>query len=305
VILPLLLGSSLEKGGGLARFAQQAGFLHDHQFYLWAYVSNFAQAARGSEWFMAGHFWSLAVEEHFYLVWPVVIWLIRDRRDAMRFCLIVAGSALVLRLTLVALVGEIVNVYFLTFCRMDSLALGGFVALAARGMGGIEPLVKPAKGIALGLGTMLGVWMLARGGLDNRTDPLMQSIGFSVLGVFFAALVVLVVAAGESGALAGRALTTPALRTVGKYSYGLYVFHHLILYVTPVLFPVAELSAAFRSPVAGALAMIAINVMLTCVAAYASWHLFEKHFLRLKRFFSTRDSSAEPAEVRALQPVAA
>jgi peptidoglycan/LPS O-acetylase OafA/YrhL len=285
VVLPLIVGGSVGKGGGLARLAGQLGFLHDHQLYLWTYVSNFAQAARGAEWYMAGHFWSLAVEEHFYLVWPVIIWLIHERRNAMRFCLVVAACALVFRLTLVAMVGETVNVYFLTFCRMDSLALGGFVALAARGPGGIEPLLKPAKGIALGLGTMLGVWMLARGGLDNRTDPLMQSIGFSILGVFFAAVVVLVIALGESASHVGRIFTAPALRTVGKYSYGLYVFHHLILYVTPVVLPVSTVAKVFGSPVVGAGATIALNTLLTAIAAFASWHLFEKHFLKLKRLF--------------------
>ena len=287
VVLPLALGAFASRGGGFVRLGAEVQSIQDRQAWLWAYGSNVLQTLRSSDWSMAGHFWSLAVEEHFYLVWPAALLLFAGRRGAMFFCAAVAATALALRVAVVTTAFDTFNVYFLTFCRMDSLAVGGFIALAARGAGGLAPLIKPAKGVAIGTGTALLVWMIARGGLENHQDPLMQSVGFTVVAAFFAAVLLIVVAARPAGPT-GRVFASPVLRWFGKYSYGLYVFHHLILFLTPLVLPSAKLREITGSTPLAALASIAINAALSIVAAYLSWHLYEKWFLRLKRFFHTQ-----------------
>ena len=57
-----------------------------HQIWLWIYLQNIVNRWLHVDWAFCNHFWSLAVEEHFYLVWPVLIWLC-DRRGAIWACI--------------------------------------------------------------------------------------------------------------------------------------------------------------------------------------------------------------------------
>src|SRR5262245_8154482 len=69
-----------------ATFATEVQPAVDAQGWLWLYGANVLQSVRGS-WCLGplNHFWSLAIEEHFYLAWPAVIFL-SSRRTAMRIC---------------------------------------------------------------------------------------------------------------------------------------------------------------------------------------------------------------------------
>jgi peptidoglycan/LPS O-acetylase OafA/YrhL len=88
-------------------------------------------------------------------------------------------------------------------------------------------------------------------------------------------------------------LTAAPLRFFGKYSYGLYIIHGLL---SPVLFarlPDTLFIAATHSVVMGVFACVIVRIASCTVAAFLSWHLFEKRFLRLKRYF--RKDSERPA----------
>src|SRR5262249_1302664 len=78
------------------------------------------------------HLWSLAVEEHFYLVWPLIV-LMFDRRALMKIAAALIAGALVLRIALAMNHVTYIASYTLTPCRMDALAIGAFLALASRG----------------------------------------------------------------------------------------------------------------------------------------------------------------------------
>ncbi len=120
------------------------------------------------------------------------------------------------------------------------------------------------------------IWLA--GGFLDWAHWLVQTVGFSLLGAFFGALLALVVYV-PADTLWGRFWAAAPLRFFGKYSFGLYVFHHLLLPFTLVLFPPAQLGVAGH---------VILSAGLALLLALISWHGYEKHFLGLKRLFPYR-----------------
>ena len=114
----------------------------EHQIWAWLYAVNIYIAKEG-DWSFSylEHFWSLCVEEHFYLFWPAVVFLlVRRPRVLLAVCLAIAFGAMLARLT-----GSLMGLswwttYVLTPFRLDGLALGAFLAVLVRQPGGLERL---------------------------------------------------------------------------------------------------------------------------------------------------------------------
>ena len=107
-----------------------------HQIWLWIYLQNIFNRWLHVDWAFCNHFWSLAVEEHSYLVWPVLIWLC-DRRGAIRACISLVLLALALRFLILSQ-RSYFDPYTFTPCRIDSLAIGGLTALLIRSPSGVR-----------------------------------------------------------------------------------------------------------------------------------------------------------------------
>jgi len=251
------------------------------QGWLWSYLGNVLFAREGG--FQAspftGHFWSLAVEEQFYLAWPLLVWMLPRKRLAV-LCLGLVAGAFALRLGIHRTTFNSTAAYVLTPARMDTLALGALVAIAAR-----EPAwwsrVRRIAPWALGVSmvAVAAVW-IHQGGLFGG-DPVVQVWAFGPLGAGFAALLVLALD-GPASRLS-RALTRPALRGAGKYSYGLYVLHYpIFLALEAAGFTSLMLAGALGSRLAGMAAFAAVAGAATFAAALLSWNLLEKRFLRWK-----------------------
>jgi peptidoglycan/LPS O-acetylase OafA/YrhL len=253
-----------------------------HQLWLWLYGCNFVRI----DWQWFTHFWSLAVEEQFYLVWPAVVFLL-NRRALIGACLAMIAIALAIRCLRVATHQDFQSTYYFTFCRMDALAVGALLALVSRGPAGIISLLRPARISCCACGVMLLAIFLRNGGSFAINSPLVQTAGFSLLAFFFGGVLVLAVAGSQSGALASL-LHNTTLRFFGKYSYGIYVLHGLGKPWLELAFPVKEFSRIFHSPLLGAMAHLLLSTAASVGAALVSWHLYEKHFLKLKRFFEYR-----------------
>ena len=130
VALPLLLG---------ARY-QLFPEARADQASLWLYVANFLMGFR-NEWCLGSfrHFWSLCVEEHFYLIWPLIIFFC-TRRQALAASLLTIALAIVGRVVWLMLGGPKVAVEAFTCFQCDGLALGSFLALVARGRAEFGPI---------------------------------------------------------------------------------------------------------------------------------------------------------------------
>jgi peptidoglycan/LPS O-acetylase OafA/YrhL len=273
---------------GAAKAAQAGQDLH----WLWFYGTNVRIAETGN--FITAsinHFWTLAVEEHFYLVWPILVYILSPR-GLLRAVVIICASAFALRLCL-QLVGVSDHIIVsLTPCRVDSFAIAGAVALAQTVPRWREWLERIASTAVLPI-LVAGVGLFWLGGGWEDT------LGYTVIAVAFSLLIVCL---GAPGRLQDLFSKRP-LTIVGKYSYALYVFHWPIQIGVGRKLPITALAAHMHSYVVAVILNMLLVGVLASAAAFLTWNLVEKHFLKLKRFFPEPEGAIVPQQGVAL-PIA-
>jgi peptidoglycan/LPS O-acetylase OafA/YrhL len=253
---------------------------YQHQLWLWIYLSNWASPV-GLGVAALTHFWSLAVEEQFYLMWPLVVRAFAPRR-LTAVCVLLIVVALASRIVARA-IGATPHVpYQNTLCRADALAMGAIAACALR-----VPALAPRLAVrqrALVVGTI--ALFVAGGAVTHgypRDGVATQTIGYSILA--WSALVALVLGVlmqARGGRLA--VLLAPApLHSVGKYSYAMYIFHAPIHHELGV--PLLARLGQTQPTVGVTLVYCIVMTAVTYAVALVSYHLLERRFLRLKRRF--------------------
>ena len=260
----------------------------EHSLWYWLYLSNWTQPYQGGS---LPHFWSLAVEEQFYLVWPLVA-LRCSPNQLLRVCVGVAIAGLLLRIGMVAAAVDREAIYMSSLSRMDALALGGAVAAWLRLPGRMDRAVEWRRRVwwlAVGLGAV----GLVGTGFYPRTAPLGQTVGYSVLAATFA-LAILALVADDAAADRSRRtswLALPLLRMLGLYSYGMYVFHKPLhdLVGKPLL---SFLGYPALLPTPLGVAYVAGGILAVTAAGAASYWLFERRFLALRARFPAARAAA-------------
>jgi peptidoglycan/LPS O-acetylase OafA/YrhL len=267
--------------------------------WYWLYLSN-VQAALTGAWQhqTLDITWSLAIEAHFYLVWPLLVRRASERR-LLQICAGTIVVALALRVLLVVAGASPLAAYTLTPCRLDTLATGAGIAILARRPGGLAALARiahvalPASLIAfaaiqtwirLSQPAVSGYEAITRQVLGVNNAPLMQTIGFTVLCMFYGALLVQVLATPAASRF-GRIFEMGWLRSFGRYSYAMYLFHFFVGMLAVSVFTPGNHPRHFV-PAQIASWLLAIGV--TWLLARASWFLLEERVLRLKRYFPYR-----------------
>lgn len=272
-----------------AQFRAERHILVENRWWVLGYAVNWIVAWTGDfsrTPLGTGGFWSLAIEEQYYLVWPAVVVLL-SRRALFRVCIGIALFSLLVRFAMAFAGFAWAAVNFVTFARFDGLALGGALALVARTASGLTPLRRfawAAAGLALaGLAFIHVVFIRSH----HTSAPKVTAMQLALLPILWASTLVLTQTAATSS-LIGAITRAPLLRTFGKYSYSLYLFHgHLVLLpdgmgyeITPHLVP-----KVFGSVLPAQLAYLAITFTICLGLSWLSWNLWENQFLKLKRFF--------------------
>ncbi|MBF4163793.1 acyltransferase family protein [Nocardioides acrostichi] len=245
---------------------------------VWAalFAENVHAAVSGTDYFDQGlehspvqHYWSLSVEEQFYIVWPLlilaVVLLARRRRaphgDLQRA--LRTALAVVVALTVCASLAWSVyathtspaTAYFSTFTRAWELALGAASALALEALGE-RRLPRP---VAAGLG-LAGLGAIAVAAL--AFTPQTPFPGVAALLPVLGTTAVLVAGTGRPRLPAGRLLTLPGMRTVGDWSYALYLWH----------WPVLMIAATYAGrPLRLSEKAVVLALALVLAAATTSW----------------------------------
>jgi peptidoglycan/LPS O-acetylase OafA/YrhL len=225
------------------------------------------------------HFWSLCVEEQFYLIWPFVVWFVGDR---MRLIWTAGGlsvAALGLRIAFVLHFPpryfEMWMQHLLPF-RMDALLIGAVLALVLRGPNA-DFWQRSCKWLF-----MLGAAIMVVGSvLSPSLDSLwFNTVGYSAVAVAAAGLIG---ATLRSGSVAFRLFHLRPLRVLGKYSYGFYVYH--LIWARAWRYLELLLATQLHVPVVGRAILDLGCFAATFIVAKLSYDHFEVRFLRLKKHF--------------------
>jgi peptidoglycan/LPS O-acetylase OafA/YrhL len=257
-------------------FTGQDPWRATHPWWYLTYLSNW-MPGHGKDDLYVSHFWSLAVEEQFYFVWPAVVLLCTRRRLATA-CAFLAATALLLRWVLIADGASSTALYRLTPCRMDPLVLGALIALVMRDevwRGRLRRWLFPlAASAAIVVASV--AWRSGSFDFDNGVT---ETAGVSALAILFACAVFYVVAwKGRASSL----LETSWLRTAGRYSYAVYVVHvvpHLLLFRSAEALIGRQsrlLQPLLRGSYIGGLFALSFG------AGWISWRVLEKPLLKLK-----------------------
>jgi peptidoglycan/LPS O-acetylase OafA/YrhL len=252
------------------------------QFYLLlVYLQNTALWWHGNQpallQSLTGHLWSLAAEEQFYLVWPIIVFWVRDRRKLMWIAAALVLAVPVIRTALLLNGVTFRVIYTSTLCRADSLLAGAWLALAVRGDLKDRVLrIAPITFSAAMLGCLAIAWTTGTFFWDK--NPLVTTIGYSALAVAGASLIAMAL---RPGSTTGAIMNLSPLRWLGKYSYGIYIIHPMIGFLF-----VPWIETHIHGKIASHMAVFVATLLVTFPLAWVSYNLYERRFLGLKRYFA-------------------
>ena len=266
---------------------------------------------------IVAHFWSLGVEEQFYFFWPLLLWLVRPRAIPwVAIGLTIASAAIRLSWALHVGVQALVppasiTIALATVCRLDSLFIGALCAWLYRQPKWMKKLQNWLPWVAATClcsffafftwlitfpeiaGRMIyGVGSTTVHQVDDAMHLFTECGGFTLLAIGFGALV-LFAAHSESRGGGGtqKLLQSRVLAPIGRYSYGIYVYHVPIIglgaiYIFPRLTAQSISEVGFIS-----VAYMVVIAAISFLVAALSYELFEKRLLLLKRIFVARYAS--------------
>lgn len=274
----------------LERFVDQLpwALTYTYDFY---HASNLIEHS-----YLATHFWSLAVEEQFYLLWPLALFVVPPHRlKGFLLLVIVAGPLMRLLSALVADANVLpvfpradILIYVLPFSHVDAFAIGGYFALYGKSRPVYLVWVWIAVVLVSGLITS---WLSAQqiqwdqlGYGPFMADSYKYIWGYTLVNLMFAYILTHV----SNRSFLPAIFEHRALVYLGTISYGLYVFH----------FPIIWLVYSFMEGMPELLCA-AVSLLSTIVISMVSYEFMEKRFINAKdKYFS-----ATPAGAVAKAPV--
>ncbi|MEG4321324.1 MULTISPECIES: acyltransferase [unclassified Microcoleus] len=253
------------------------GFNQVRSVFFWhlTYTTNIMVLIRGEWDDTSSHFWSLAMEEQFYIIWPCVM-LFLPKKYLLKAILITIGLGVVSKFICYGFNFNEVQILVFPLASMDSLALGALLAFYKYN----HEQFKQNQQILCNLGLWVCLPLLV---LFNNIALFNMLVRPTVLGIFYVWLISRA-SEGFSG-LPGKFLELKPLVFLGKISYGVYLYH---VFLNPTFAKAYELNLFSQIPLP---LEVLLKMIITLAIAIPSWLLFEKPINNLKRHFSYKKST--------------
>lgn len=256
--------------------SEKFGFYLTHwpQFFLFLQNWSFMAVPQLGE-NQLQHFWSLAVEEQFYLFWPFAILWFHKSKNLPRILYLLLLGVILLRTVIYFRHPESYLFYFYnTFCRMDGFIIGAMVYFIW-----IKRLKPFPKFLILpGLAAFFITLWISNNSLHS---PLIATYGLTLIAFFFGGSVYS--ALRTKSKFYSFILTRKWLMYIGKISFGLYIFHWIILRFLQGYLTVRILNYVdFNTKTASFIAVI-FCLVISFLVSMISFRFFESYFLSLKK----------------------
>jgi len=238
-----------------------------------------------------GHFWTLCVEEQFYLVWPWLVFWVRDRARLCWICAATVPGCLAMRLAGQHLLPQwMLDNQILsraTPFRLDALLLGGLIALLLRGPHAATLLRLARIALPISL-TLLLVWacLTPAGHRIQQTHPDVQWLFTWWLSALDLLAALLILVAVQPSSLLCRALSLRPLRWLGRISYSAYVLHD----IPHLVYGRIGMNLA---PAHSTIAVAMLALASTIALAWLSFQCLERPFLNLKDRWTARAAAVQ------------
>ncbi len=194
-----------------------------NEYLLWTFTASLQsllgdRVALADQHFSMAHFWTLALEWHFYLVFPILVARCRSYfRPAVALLLIAIAFRVICHFAGISDNG----IYTFTLCRIDSIAAGCLLALVPARIGRRQS----AAAAVLGAVIFISIWFaLALADVPFKTLAWLQTFGYTLLAVSLALMMYRVIHSSQRSVIV-RALEFKPLAAMGRASYSLYIWH--------------------------------------------------------------------------------
>ena len=264
--------------------------------YYATFTQNLFRPNHFGPWAISGT-WSLAIEEQFYLLWPLCVSRLPGRTLVQLLTFLVLSTPITRVLALAAGVTPC-TVHLSSLMRVDDLACGALAAMLfdSGARAHLQRLAGTIGGPILCLGLVLSGSLAGHDTVTGQSPVALQqalliSATYSLLAMGFAALVVL--AASPQFTTLGRLLRNPALRFLGRISFGLYLIQGAVIPLTQTF---VRPWVAARFAISGmrvTAIVIVVGGLTSLLLAVLSWRLLESPALRLRRYFTTPSPSTD------------
>lgn len=250
-----------------------------------------------------GHFWSLCVEEQFYIIWPWVVFWIRDRKKLSSLCAVTLPFCLGMRIFAQHLLPhwELNNeiLYRATPFRVDALLLGGFISLVQRGHWK-QAMFRVANISFPILMSLVILWTFLAPNEHLWQRPYLYpdwefTWGLSVIDITSALLILVAI---QPRSFVHKVLSFGPLRWIGRISYGAYVLHdipHAIYtyYSTKLISQIAIGHQTSEQLISGGSTVVAafVGLLSTLFLAWLSFRFIESPFLDIKKRWTIRSAN--------------
>lgn len=254
-----------------------------HLPFLLSYTFNFIPLLQPLEFDVAfTHFWSLAVEEQFYLIWPLVIYMFNSKQLKVVVIIVIILCPVLRYVTYLWLtehaydhVGEIL--YRMTTSQFDGFAFGAAIPLF-----NLDKRIKSSSIVFI-----ISICLFLSLGFYNMISQELNwtSLGYPIGGtenfqylwsytlVNFMCLSLILFLLDKNNSILAKAFSNKFLVSIGKVSYGMYVYHWIVIRIY---------QNTLGQFLTSAIASIMLYFMIVYFISVISYELFELHFIKLK-----------------------